>query len=44
LLDEHIEWAINQQLQRRTEQNVEVQLPQKQRLVRVIEKGLPRDA
>lgn len=44
MLDEHIEWAIRQQLKRRSEQATEVQLPQKQRLVRVIEKGLPRDA
>ncbi len=44
LLDEHIDWAIAQQLARRSANEVEVQLPQKQRLVRVIEKGLKRDA
>ncbi|MBJ3814063.1 tRNA epoxyqueuosine(34) reductase QueG [Shimwellia pseudoproteus] len=44
MLDEHIHWAIAQQLARREEHSVEVQLPKKQRLVRVIEKGLPRDA
>ena len=44
MLDEHIEWAIAQQITRRNEHVVEVQLPKKQRLVRVIEKGLPRDA
>ena len=44
LLDEHIEWAIAQQITRRNEHVVEVQLPKKQRLVRVVEKGLPRDA
>jgi len=44
LLDEHIEWAIAQQIDKRNACAVEVQLPQKQRLVRVIEKGLPRDA
>ncbi|MED8979662.1 tRNA epoxyqueuosine(34) reductase QueG [Escherichia coli] len=44
LLDEHIAWAIAQQIERRNACVVEVQLPKKQRLVRVIEKGLPRDA
>ncbi|MCL7708790.1 tRNA epoxyqueuosine(34) reductase QueG, partial [Enterobacter kobei] len=44
LLDEHIDWAIAQQTDNRNACVVEVQLPQKQRLVRVIEKGLPRDA
>ena len=44
LLDEHIAWAIAQQIARRNEGAVEVQLPKKQRLVRVVEKGLPRDA
>ncbi|ENE00108.1 putative electron transport yjeS domain protein [Escherichia coli 2-210-07_S4_C1] len=44
LLDEHIAWAIAQQIERRNACIVEVQLPKKQRLVRVIEKGLPRDA
>ena len=44
LLDEHIEWAIAQQVEKRNACVVEVQLPKKQRLVRVIEKGLPRDA
>jgi epoxyqueuosine reductase len=44
LLDEHIEWAIAQQIEKRNACVVEVQLPKKQRLVRVIEKGLPRDA
>ncbi len=44
MLDEHIEWAISQQLARRATQAVEVQLPQKKRLIRAIEKGLPRDA
>ncbi len=44
MLDEHIEWAISQQLARRAAQAVEVQLPQKKRLIRAIEKGLPRDA
>ena len=44
LLDEHIEWAIAQQIARRQADVVEVQLPKQQRLVRVIEKGLSRDA
>lgn len=44
LLDEHIEWAIAQQLQKRSENQVEVQSSQKKRLIRAVEKGLPRDA
>lgn len=44
LLDEHIDWAVAQQIEKRNACVVEVQLPKKQRLVRVIEKGLPRDA
>lgn len=44
LLDEHISWAIAQQLARREENTIEVQKNQHKRLVRAIEKGLPRDA
>lgn len=44
LLDEHIEWAIAQQIEKRNACIIEVQLPKKQRLVRAIEKGLVRDA
>lgn len=44
LLDEHINWAIGCQLARREENRVDVQSNQHKRLVRVIEKGLPRDA
>ncbi|NIE54259.1 tRNA epoxyqueuosine(34) reductase QueG [Pantoea dispersa] len=44
LLDEHIDWAIAQQRQKRAAQAVEVQSAQQQRLVRAVEKGLPRDA
>ncbi|SUG35282.1 Fe-S protein [Salmonella enterica subsp. arizonae] len=44
LLDEHIEWAVAQQIEKRNACIIEVQLPKKQRLVRVIEKGLVRDA
>lgn len=44
MLDEHIDWALAQQLMRREAQGIEVQTAQKKRLVRAIEKGLPRDA
>ncbi|PWC15589.1 tRNA epoxyqueuosine(34) reductase QueG [Brenneria roseae subsp. americana] len=44
LLDEHIHWAIEQQLARRAEQQIDVQSSQKKRLIRAVEKGLPRDA
>lgn len=44
LLDEHIDWAIAQQLIHRSAGAVEIQPAKKQRLVRAIEKGLPRDA
>ncbi|WP_275555674.1 tRNA epoxyqueuosine(34) reductase QueG [Mixta sp. Marseille-Q2659] len=44
MLDEHIEWAIEQQKRRRAENSIEVQRPQQKRLVRAVEKGLPRDA
>lgn len=44
MLDEHINWAIAQQQERRMQHTIEVQLPQQKRLVRAIEKGLPRDA
>lgn len=44
MLDEHIDWAIAQQLQRRAAQGVDVQPAKKQRLVRAVEKGLARDA
>jgi len=44
MLDEHIEWAIAQQKLRRAENAIEVQRPQQKRLVRAVEKGLPRDA
>ncbi|CAI1012265.1 Epoxyqueuosine reductase [Serratia grimesii] len=44
MLDEHIHWAIEQQWIRREAQGVEVQTMQKKRLVRAVEKGLPRDA
>ncbi|MCU5773615.1 tRNA epoxyqueuosine(34) reductase QueG [Erwiniaceae bacterium BAC15a-03b] len=44
MLDEHIHWAISQQQNKRAEHRIEVQRPQQKRLVRAIEKGLPRDA
>lgn len=44
LLDEHIEWAIRQQSERRNEHRIEVQTSQQKRLIRAVEKGLPRDA
>ncbi|AXU96616.1 tRNA epoxyqueuosine(34) reductase QueG [Erwinia persicina] len=44
MLDEHIDWAIARQLVRRDEHTIEVQSSQQKRLVRTIEKGLPRDA
>ncbi|SFN03989.1 epoxyqueuosine reductase [Izhakiella capsodis] len=43
LLDEHILWAIEQQITRRSENRIDVQHSQQQRLVRAIEKGLMRD-
>lgn len=44
LLDEHIYWAIHQQLERRASLEIDVQSMQKKRLIRAVEKGLPRDA
>ncbi|MFS2224312.1 tRNA epoxyqueuosine(34) reductase QueG [Pantoea sp. B65] len=44
MLDEHIHWAVSQQQDKRAAYAVEVQRPQQKRLVRAIEKGLPRDA
>jgi len=44
MLDEHISWALAQQLSRREALAVEVQTMQKKRLIRAVEKGLPRDA
>ncbi|MBT9183526.1 tRNA epoxyqueuosine(34) reductase QueG [Pectobacterium punjabense] len=44
LLDEHIHWAIQQQLARRALLEIDVQSTQKKRLIRAVEKGLPRDA
>ncbi|EKT61110.1 tRNA epoxyqueuosine(34) reductase QueG [Providencia burhodogranariea] len=44
MLDEHIQWAVQQQLNRREENQVTIQTSQQKRLVRAISKGLPRDA
>ncbi|MDF7660051.1 tRNA epoxyqueuosine(34) reductase QueG [Erwiniaceae bacterium L1_54_6] len=44
LLDEHIDWALDQQRQKRAALAIEVQPARKLRLVRAIEKGLSRDA
>lgn len=44
LLDEHIKWALTEQLnQHPTESNSSIET-KKQRLIRIVEKGLPRDA
>lgn len=44
MLDEHIHWAMAQQRDKRAQNAIDVQLPQQKRLVRAVEKGLPRDA
>ncbi|MDX5629061.1 MULTISPECIES: tRNA epoxyqueuosine(34) reductase QueG [unclassified Brenneria] len=44
LLDEHIHWAIEQQMTRRALREIDVQPARKKRLIRAVEKGLPRDA
>ncbi|PHM37386.1 tRNA epoxyqueuosine(34) reductase QueG [Xenorhabdus innexi] len=44
MLDEHIHWAIAQQISRRNVDVIDVQTSQQKRLIRAITKGLPRDA
>lgn len=44
MLDEHFQWSIQQQLNRRDANQVTIQTSQQKRLVRAINKGLPRDA
>ncbi|NHB92233.1 tRNA epoxyqueuosine(34) reductase QueG [Photorhabdus cinerea] len=44
MLDEHIHWAIEQQMTRRKANIVNVQTSQQKRLIKAIIKGLPRDA
>jgi len=42
LVDRHIDWALEQQQEK--QQATDVKNRQQARLIRVIEKGLPRDA
>ena len=44
LLDQHIDWAISQQMTKRNNAAIEIQQPKQKRLIRSVEKGLPRDA
>ena len=44
LLDIHIQWAIEKQQEKRQNNTVEVLPAKTKRLVRIVEKGLPRDA
>lgn len=44
VLDEHLNWAIAQQIAKRNEKEIKIQTSQQKRLVRAITKGLPRDA
>ncbi len=44
MLDEHIEWAVERQLESRKQNAVEITAARHKRLLRSIEKGLPRDA
>lgn len=44
LLDEHIDWAIERQTAQKEGQLIETKAPKRIRLIRSIEKGLPRDA
>ncbi|MFV0548876.1 MAG: tRNA epoxyqueuosine(34) reductase QueG [Limnobaculum xujianqingii] len=44
IVDEHIEWALARQWEKREQQGTEVQTPKQLRLIRSVEKGLPRDA
>ncbi|MBW2959148.1 tRNA epoxyqueuosine(34) reductase QueG [Hafnia paralvei] len=44
VLDEHIVWAVKQQLEKRGENAIEIQTSQQKRLIRAVEKGLSRDA
>ncbi|KDM90283.1 tRNA epoxyqueuosine(34) reductase QueG [Photobacterium galatheae] len=44
MLDEHLDWAITRQQEKRAAASVDI-LPNKtKRLIRIVEKGLPRDA
>ncbi len=44
LLDIHIQWAIGKQQEKRQESAIEVLPGKTKRLIRIVEKGLPRDA
>ncbi|MCS0029630.1 tRNA epoxyqueuosine(34) reductase QueG [Vibrio alginolyticus] len=44
LLDEHIKWALAEQLNQLPIENKSSTETKKQRLIRIVEKGLPRDA
>ncbi|MGR5447721.1 tRNA epoxyqueuosine(34) reductase QueG [Vibrio jasicida] len=44
LLDEHIEWALTQQINQLPTNESDSVETKKQRLIRIVEKGLPRDA
>lgn len=44
LLDEHICWAKDKQYEKRQQDAVSVLPASTKRLVRIVEKGLPRDA
>lgn len=44
MLDEHIDWAISQQISRRNDVAVEVLPSATKRLIRIVQNGLPRDA
>lgn len=44
ILDEHIDWALAQQLIRKEQESIYVSQPKQQRLTRSVEKGLSRDA
>ncbi|WP_299021697.1 tRNA epoxyqueuosine(34) reductase QueG [uncultured Photobacterium sp.] len=44
LLDVHLQWAISKQLEKRQANGIDVLPAKTKRLVRIVEKGLPRDA
>ncbi|AMG30861.1 tRNA epoxyqueuosine(34) reductase QueG [Grimontia hollisae] len=44
MLDQHLDWALEQQIKRRNENAIDVLPASTKRLVRIVKKGLPRDA
>ncbi|WP_120513572.1 tRNA epoxyqueuosine(34) reductase QueG [Photobacterium salinisoli] len=44
MLDEHLDWSIRRQIASRDEARVDVVANKTKRLIRIVEKGLPRDA